>query len=194
MGNAMYNNQKKFWIYFSIGGLIVSLISLFFPIITYTNQIGTVTRFNIFHLLGGGFAGIVQEEYIGKSMVVISQNAFDRIVAAVGVIGAVSIITSFIGIRSMSKQYESQWPFRMTLCGLIGTTIPAILLMIAVLLSPNYYLGDISLGMYVIVTPIAMIASCLAVVKRHQMTRLELELQKEASMYIRVAGDLPTQQ
>ena len=64
MGNAMYNNQKKFWIYFSIGGLIVSLISLFFPIITYTNQIGTVTRFNIFHLLGGGFAGIVQEEYI----------------------------------------------------------------------------------------------------------------------------------
>lgn len=194
MGNAMYNNQKKFWIYFSIGGLIVSLISLFFPIITYTNQIGTVTRFNIFHLLGGGFAGIVQEEYIGKSMVVISQNTFDRIVAAVGVIGAVSIITSFIGIRSMSKQYESQWPFRMTLCGLIGTTIPAVLLMIAVLLSPDYYLGDISLGMYVVVTPVAMIASCLAVVKRHQMTRLELELQKEASMYIRVAGDLPMQQ
>ena len=194
MGNAMYNNQKKFWIYFSIGGLIVSLISLFFPIITYTNQIGTVTRFNIFHLLGGGFAGIVQEEYIGKSMVVISQNTFDRIVAVVGVIGAVSIITSFIGIRSMSKQYESQWPFRMTLCGLIGTTIPAVLLMIAVLLSPEYYLGDISLGMYVIVTPVAMIASCLAVVKRHQMTRLELELQKEASMYIRVAGDLPMQQ
>ena len=194
MGNAMYNNQKKFWIYFSIGGLIVSLISLFFPIITYTNQIGTVTRFNIFHLLGGGFAGIVQEEYIGKSMIVISQNTFDRIVSAVGVIGAVSIITSFIGIRSMSKQYESQWPFRMTLCGLIGTTIPAVLLMIAVLLSPEYYLGDISLGMYVIVTPVAMIASCLAVVKRHQMTRLELELQKEASMYIRVAGDLPMQQ
>lgn len=190
----MYNNQKKFWIYFSTGGLTVSLISLFFPIIIYTSQLGNVTRFNIFHLLGGGFAGIVQEEYIGKSMIVISQNTFDRIVSAVGVIGAVSIITSFIGIRSMSKQYESQWPFRMTLCGLIGTTIPAILLMIAVLLSPNYYLGDISLGMYVIVTPIAMIASCLAVVKRHQMTRLELELQKEASMYIRVAGDLPTQQ
>lgn len=190
----MYHNKKKFWIYFSMGGLAVSLISLFFPIITYTSQRGVVNRFNILQLLGGGFAGIVQEEYIGKSMVELSQNAFDGIVAAVGIIGAVSIILSFIGIRSMSKQYESQWPFRMTLCGLIGTTIPAVLLLIAALLSPDYYLGDISLGIYVFVTPAAMIASCLAVIKRHQMTQLELALQKEAAMYIHAAGDFSAQQ
>ena len=82
----------------------------------------------------------------------------------------------------------------MTLCGLIGTAIPALLLLLAFGLSTNYYQGEVSLGAYVVITPLAMIASCLAVVKRHQLTRAELALQKEASQYIRVAGDLPERQ
>lgn len=142
------------------------MVSLLFPIITYTDKRGGVHPFNIFKLLGGGFAAIVQEEYTGGSLV---------------------------GIRSMAKQYESQWPFRMTVCGLVGTAIPALLLIIAGILSSSSYMGKISLGAYVIVTPLAMVVSVLTVVRRHRLTRTELEIQKEAASYIHVAGNLPRQ-
>lgn len=186
----MYNEKNKNWIYLSIGGIVLSLASLFLPIITYTNQNGVKHPFNIIQLFGGGFAENVQTEYIGKYWIVISNSSFDAIVAIVGVIGAASIVLSFFGLRSMSKQYESALPFRMTICGLVGTMIPALLLIIAVILSKNYYLGSITLGAYVFITPITMIASCIAVVKRHQLTQQELAIQKEAAKYIRPAGDL----
>ena len=189
----MASKKKHNWILFSINGLVLSLVSLLFPIITYTDRHGTVHSFNIFKLLGGGFASIVQKEYVGGSLMDISGSTFDLIVAAVSLVGAAAIIVSFVGIRSMSKQYESQWPFRMTVCGLLGTAVPALLLLVAYGLSTNYYLGKISLGGYVIVTPLAMIASVLAVVKRHQLTQMELEIQREAANYIHVAGDLTNQ-
>ena len=188
----MHNDKNKKWIYFAAGGLVTSIISLLFPIITYTNQRGDVHSFNIFQLLSGGFAKqIVQEEYTGGSLIRLSQSSFDAIIAVIGVFGTIAIVLSMIGLRSMSKQYESQWPFRLTLCGLIGTTIPAFLLLTAFALSTSYYLGKISLGLYVIITPVAVITSCIAVIKRHQLTKAELELQKEAANYIYVAGDLP---
>lgn len=187
----MYNDKNKKWIYFAISGLVISIISLLFPIITYTDQRGTAHAFNIFQLLSGGFAQIVQGEYTGESLIRLSQSSFDAIIAVIGVLGTIAIVLSMIGLRSMSKQYESQWPFRLTLCGLIGTAIPAFLLLTAFALSTNYYLGEISLGLYVIITPVAMIASCVAVIKRHQLTKAELEIQKEAAKYIYVAGDLP---
>lgn len=186
--------KSKIWIRLALCGLIVSLISLLFPIITYTSyRDHTAHSFNLVGLLKGGFAETAQREYTGKSWIELSTGAFDVIVAIVGVVGAASIVLALIGLRSMSKQYESQRPFQMTLCGLVGTAIPALLLLLAFGLSPNYYLGEVSLGAYVIVTPLAMVSSCLAVVKRHQLTRAELAIQKEASRYIHVAGDLPEQ-
>lgn len=170
------------------------MVSLLFPIITYTDKRGGVHPFNIFKLLGGGFAAIVQEEYTGGSLIDMSNGAFDLVVAIVSLIGAAAaIVASFVGIRSMAKQYESQWPFRMTVCGLVGTAIPALLLIIAGMLSSSSYMGKISLGAYVIVTPLAMVVSVLTVVRRHRLTRTELEIQKEAASYIHVAGDLPRQ-
>ena len=191
--NHMTSKRKQNWIIFSVSGLLLSLLSLLFPIITYTDRSGAAHPFNIIRLLGGGFAAAVQKEYVGGSLMVISGGAFDLIVAAVSLIGAAAIIVSFVGIRSMSKQYESQWPFRMTVCGLAGTAVPAVLLLIAYGLSANYYLGEISLGVYVVITPLAMLASVLAVVRRHRLTRMELEIQKEAANYIHIAGDLPMQ-
>lgn len=186
-------DKKKNWILYSAGGLILSLVSLLFPIITYTDKRGGVHPFNIFKLLGGGFAAIVQEEYTGGSLIDMSNGAFDLVVAIVSLIGAAAIVVSFVGIRSMAKQYESQWPFRMTVCGLVGTAIPALLLIIAGMLSSSSYMGKISLGAYVIVTPLAMVVSVLTVVRRHRLTRTELEIQKEAASYIHVAGNLPRQ-
>lgn len=187
--------KNKIWIRLAFCGLIISLVSLLFPIIVYTSyRDHTAHSFNLIGLLTGGFAEVAQREYTGKSWIELSTGAFDVFVAIAGIIGAASIVLSLVGLRSMSKQYESQRPFRMTLCGLIGTAIPALLLLLAFGLSTNYYQGEVSLGAYVVITPLAMIASCLAVVKRHQLTRAELALQKEASQYIRVAGDLPEQQ
>lgn len=186
----MYNDKNKNWIYLSIGGIVLSLASLFLPIITYTRSNGIKYAFNIIRLFSGGFAANVQTEYVGKSWIYISQSSGDVIIALIGLIGAGSIILSFFGLRSMSKQYESPWPFRMTICSLIGTMIPALLLIIAFILSKKYYLGSISLGVYVFVTPVTMVASCAAVLKRHQLTQQELAIQKEASKYIRPAGDL----
>ena len=47
------------------------------------------------------------------------------------------------------------------------------------------------LGAYIVITPIAMILACLTVTNRHRLTKDELQLQKEASLYIKPATDLP---
>lgn len=191
----MVNYKNKSWIYFSLGGMALSLISLFLPIISYTSgrDAGREYDFRVFQLLEGGFADQVQTEYTGKNWIFVSNQAFDTAVAVICMIGVASIVISLLGLRSMSRQYESNWPFRMTVCGLMGTAVPALLLVLAAVLSNDFYLGSISLGAYVYITPVTMAAACAAVARRHKMTRQELRIQREAAQYIRPAGDLVTQ-
>ncbi|MBQ1377731.1 MAG: hypothetical protein IIY77_07145 [Lachnospiraceae bacterium] len=109
-------------------------------------------------------------------------------------VAVLAIVISIIGIFSMSKQYESNWPFTLTLIGLIGTAIPAVVLLIIYLISKKYFNEAISVGAYVFITPLAMIAAIITVTNRHRLSLQERRIQEEARRYLIPAGDLPVGQ
>ena len=186
------HNKKKRWIYLSVGGICLSLLSLLFPIVIYQSGINKseIVSFNFFGLLNGGFAYYILSEFTGRSLFQVSGTTGDLITVLASFLGVGSIFLSFFGIRSMSKQRESVWSFRLTILGMIGTMIPAVTLFALFFISKRYLRGTVSLGAYAFITPVAMIISCIAVANRHFLTRQELALQKEAENYIFPAGDL----
>lgn len=181
--------------------LALSILSTFLPIIYYTAGSGPDRgmrySFNLIRLLDGkSFVELVQSEYSGGSLLElqIDKATSNILLAAVCIIGVAAIVLSFVGILSMTKQYESAWPLGLTLSGIICTAIPALAILIAVLMTENIFLGTMRVGAYVYITPAAMLASCFTVIKRHRLTQEELRIQKAARAYIRPAGDLPTHQ
>ncbi|MCI6958025.1 MAG: hypothetical protein SPI15_00330 [Candidatus Faecousia sp.] len=188
--------RNKNWVFLSAGALVLSLLSLFLPVVTYTTGIGRgVTHsYNIVQLLDGeSFVENVLGEYHGSFLFGLSAGAANAILVLLCVIGAAAIPLSAVGLRSMAKQYESAWPFRLTLTGILCTAIPAVALLIAVMMSGAQFPGDLRPGAYLFVTPAAMAVSCATVVKRHRLTQEELRIRKAAAAYIRPAGDLPLQ-
>ncbi len=179
--------------YVSFGSIILSVISLFLPVVSYQSaETWQKTRYNIIGLLSNQrFIDTVFWEYTGDFMHDVSDATVGKLVVLLSVIGVLAIILAFIGIRSMSKQYESSWPFVLALSGLIGTAIPAVVLLILYIMAKSQFKGDLSLGAYIFITPIAMIIACIHVINRHHLTRSEIKLQKAAQAYIYPAGDLP---
>lgn len=194
-------SKSKNFMFISLAALALSILSTFFPIIYYTAGSGPDRAmrysFNLIRLLDGrSFVELVQSEYSGGSLLglQIDKGTSNILLGVVCVIGVAAIVLSFVGILSMTKQYESIWPFVFTLSGIICTAIPALAILIAVIMTENIFLGTMQVGVYVYITPAAMLASCFTVIKRHRLTREELRIQKAARAYIRPAGDLPTHQ
>lgn len=190
--------KNKNWMLISIGALALSLLSLFFPVISYTanygNDVGVKYSFNIVKMLDGqSFIEHVLCEYRGSFLYGMSEAAANTVIGTLCVVGVAAIVLSFVGLRSMAKQYESAWPFRLTLAGIVCTVIPAVAILISVLMSGDEFYGTMQVGTYSYITPIAMIVSCVTVTRRHKLTQEELRIQKAASTYIRPAGDLPLQ-
>lgn len=190
--------KNKSWVLVSVAALALSVFSLFLPVIRYTanlgDDVGIRYSFNIVKLLEGkSFVAYVLSEYRGSIFNSMSAGAANIITRFLCYVGVAAILLSFIGLRSMAKQYESVWPFVLTLAGIICTAIPATAILIVVLMSGNAFYGNIQAGAYGYATPVAMIVSCIAVTKRHKLTREELAIQKAASAYIWPAGDLPLQ-
>lgn len=185
-------DKKKGWTYISLGGIVLSVITLFLPIIQYTSARGGFYSYNLIGFITeyNQFVNKVLYEFTSNAMVWVSSSAAAALVFVFAIIGVTAIVCAFIGVISMSKQYESVWPFRLAVLGIVGTAIPALAILIVFLLSHSYFLGDMKIGIYVIVTPLAMIAACIAVTYRHRLTTEQLAIQNEARKYIRPAGDL----
>lgn len=198
-------NKKKTWMYIAIGAIILSVVSLFLPVITYQNSNGNVYSFNILKVIfngsdfidyvlmdnDGSFAAKVNNPALVSLLSMSSNDALPKLlIALVAIIGVGAIVASFLGIRSMSKQYESAWPFRLTIIGLVLTAIPALAILILTLISKGYFANTIRLGAYVFITPLAMIAAIITVTNRHKMSLQEKQIQEEAKQYLRPAGDL----
>ena len=188
--------KNKNWMIISIGSLVSSFLSLLLPVVTYTAGYGPdkgyVYSFNILQLMDGDeFVSFVLYEYHGDFLHGLNETGANAILSVLSLIGICAIVLSFVGLRSMSKQYESMLPFRLTLAGIFCTMVPAIALLVAIFMSGDEFYGVIRGGAYVYITPAAMIISCFTVTKRHNMTKEEILIQKEASRYIKPAGDLP---
>ena len=200
--------KKNTWMYISFSALFLSVVSLFLPIITYKNSNGKTYSYNVFRLFRGSdfirnvlsddngafmrngknpilkyFTSLTAEDFLPSFLTIL--------ITAVAVL---AIVISIIGIFSMSKQYESNWPFTLTLIGLIGTAIPAVVLLIIYLISKKYFNEAISVGAYVFITPLAMIAAIITVTNRHRLSLQERRIQEEARRYLIPAGDLPVGQ
>lgn len=182
--------NKKYWMYASYGAIILSIVSLFLPIIIYTSgETGMTSYYNVLSLLfNDDLIDTVFFEYDGN--IEMERGIVAFLVFFICLIGVAAVISAFFGIKSMAKQYESVWPFRLAISGLVGTAVPALSLLIFWMASHSVFLGSMSLGTYIFLTPIAMIIACINVTNRHRLTREEWAIQEEASKYIRPAGDL----
>ncbi len=184
-------SNKNTWRMVATGAIVVSIVTLFLPIITYENEEGVRQSYNIFGLMNKEFAEFVFMYYTGDLFYGMPYSTIVAYATALCVLGVVAIVCALVGINSMSKQYESEKPFHLALFGLVGTAIPSLVLLAVYIVSIDQLPGIMSLGAYLLVTPVAMVCAILAVTARHRLTREEIALQREASAYIRPAGDLP---
>ena len=184
--------NKKAWKYVSVLAILVSVFTLLLPVVSYSPKGSASVGYNILGILDrSAFERNVLSEYTGAAFSNISFEAETAIVITLCVIGIAAIILALAGISIMSKQYESNKPFVLTICGIIGTAIPSLVLLVLYSISRNDFPGTLSLGAYIIITPVAMIIAYINVTGRHRLTQRELQIKREAEAYIRPAGDLP---
>ena len=116
-------NKKKTWMYIAIGAIILSVVSLFLPVITYQNSNGNVYSFNILGVItkgsdfidyilmdnDGSFVERINSPALVSLLSMSSDDALPKVlIALVAIIGITAIVASFLGIRSMSKQYAGE--------------------------------------------------------------------------------------
>ncbi len=187
--------NKKGWLYLSVGAILASVVTLVLPVISYLDPSGVYQAYNVFGLLGLSnvepLSTFVFADYEGTFLKGVSFEAITAMAAALCLLGVLAIVAALTGIFSMSKQYESEKPYRRARFGLVGTAIPALTLLVLYLFSFSQFPGVMWLGPYVFVTPVAMLLALRAVTARHRLSKEEAEARKIASAYIRPAGDLP---
>ncbi|SDZ95503.1 hypothetical protein SAMN05216349_10317 [Oribacterium sp. KHPX15] len=169
-------------------GLVIAVLSAFTTIVGYTNRDGVHRTFTIIDFLkdANGFGSFVFNEYTGKGLVVFAPWQLYVLIA----LGTVAIICSFIGLMKLSKQTDNRASYALTILGLIGTMAPSVVLFIEIFMLKSKYLGEISCGIYPIVSPIAMIVCIAAAVKMRRRNNQFRKKFKEAEGLIYRGGNL----
>ena len=90
----------------------------------------------------------------------------------------------------MSRQRPNKGSFVLSLVGIIGTAIPSIIVMIAAPVSRQYLPGFFQVGVYPIITPIAMALCIVTVTRKHKKTQAEIQAAEKAKGLLRPGGDL----
>lgn len=179
--------ENKKWFTIAISCVGISVLSLFTSIISYTNVQGVQFHYSIIGLLqGDNFSDTVLTQYYGPVL----WNMVGSTVSILSVLFIASLICSIIGLFTLRAQRPNKWNFRLTIIGLIGTTFPSFMVILAVILSGNYFNGSIMCGISPIITPIAM-AFCIRVVfRRRNKVIQQLQAEMKAKGLIWNAGDL----
>ena len=180
----MKKYKDQVLLFSALGWIALSVVSMFLSVISYTPPDAERTTYALQDIIGGtNFYDQVLSEYTGPILVEIGTWAL----TALCIMAIVSILAASVGIVILSRQRPTKWPYIMTIIGTVGTAIPSLLILTAVLASLHYYPGKISLGFYPIVTPIAM-GLCLWIVVTER--RRTMRALKNRSAYIHRAGDL----
>ena len=179
--------EKKKWFYLALFCLAVSIASLFSSIITYTAPNGVVTHYNLTSLLlETGFRDDVLSRYTGPVL----WEMGGPTVSLLAALAVAAVFCALVGLFTLRKQRPNTWQFLLTLVGLIGTAFPSFLVLLAVVLSKNYFPGDISCGISPIITPIAMAVCIFVVIRRRNRVLEQLRREMEAKGLVFQAGDL----
>lgn len=175
--------NEKGWFYMSMGCILISLLSLFLPIFQSYG-----INFNIIDLISGNsyFAQNVIGAYTGP----VIWNITSDTVAGLSVIAIAALICAIVGLVTLRAQYPNTKNFILTIVGLIGILIPSVVAVICVVGLEQYFPGGLSLGIAPIISPIAIIVSIGAVIRRKNKVAEELQKKAEEKGLIWKAGEL----
>lgn len=202
----MKKTNRNGWFYVALGALIVSVLSLFTPIIVYTE--GNAPQ-SLLQMFGGqtaaGSAGsfygsytildlLAGDRFVREVLVDYQGKVFWRIdtldVIALALLTLAALAASLVGICTMRSQYHRKWQFIMTLAGLAGTAFPSLLIFYAVNQSQRGFSGVIRCGIAPVIMPIAALISMIAVIYRRSTVQKEIRQRAKAEHLIWTAGDL----
>ncbi len=175
--------EKMTWFYIAIGGIAVSLLSMFLPILKL-DDIG----FNIIDLVGGNetFDYYVISMYSGP----VIWNITSSTVAFLAILGVAALVFAVVGLVTLRVQRPNTKNFVLTLVGMVGILIPSLTAIICVVIFGKYYYGKLSLGVAPIISPIAILVSIGVVIRRKNKVAEELRKEVEEKGLIWKAGDL----
>ena len=175
--------NEKGWFYMSMGCISISLLSLFLPIFQSYG-----INFNIIDLINGNsyFAQNVIGAYTGP----VIWNITSDTVAVLSVIAIAALICAIVGLVTLRAQYPNTKNFILTIVGLIGILIPSVVSVICVVGLGQYFPGGLRLGIAPIISPIAIIVSIGAVIRRKNKVAEELQKKAEEKGLIWKAGEL----
>ena len=175
--------DTKGWFYLSLGCVIVSLLSMFFPILTSYGK-----GYNIINLVrrDSSFTNDVIAEYTGP----VIWNITSETVVILVSLAALSLVLTIAGLITLRAQRPNTGNFIMTFIGLIGNLIPSVTAIICVTVLQQYYPGGLKLGIAPIISPIAILISILAVIRRKNKVAEEIRKEVEQRGLIWKAGDL----
>ena len=176
-------SDTKGWFYLSLGGVIISLLSMFLPILTSYGK-----RYNIIDLVCGNqdFADDVIGAYTGPVL----WNITSGTVIILAILAAISLILTIVGLITLRAQRPNIGNFILTFVGLIGNLLPSLTAIICVVCLQQYYPGGLGLGIAPIISPIAILVSLLAVIRRKYKIDKDIKKDAERRGLIRKAGDL----
>lgn len=175
--------EKKMWFNIAVGGIVASIISMFLPILK-SHGMG----FNIIDFIVGNefFNRYVVLGYHGPHILTIT--SLGVLLLALLAVGA--LICAVIGLLTLRAQRPNTMNFVLTIVGLIGILLPSVITIACVLVFGNYYEERLVLGVAPIMSPVAVLISLGAVVRRKNKVAEELRKQVEAKGLIWKAGDL----
>lgn len=178
--------KENTWLWIALLWIGISVFSMFIGVVSYTTPDGVKTTYALQDLIGGeSFSKEVLYQYTGGFKVRIGTWALTLLcILAVG-----AILSALLGILIMSKQKPVRWPFVMTVLGVVGTAIPALLILVATVVSASSFPGRIAPGFYPIVTPIAVLL-CLFLVIKERKRIAKANAVVRANAFIRPGGDL----
>lgn len=180
----MKRKNLKLWIAFV--WIVLSVLSLFVSVVSYAQPGESRKTYALQHLLDGeSFSHEVLYQYNGSLKVAIGS----WVLTLLCVLGVAAIIAALVGIAVMSKQRPVKWPFVLTLFGVIGTAIPALLILLATLVSIGSFPGTISPGIYPIITPFAVLLCLIIVIQERKRVKLAHQTASRSGL-LRKGGDL----
>lgn len=183
--------KSKAWFYVAFGSLIASLISMIFlpTIIVYRNNISSES-YSVVKLItdSSNFEKNVLHFY--DNDIVLKINAGS--VVFLSLLALAAVVCAVVGLITLRAQRPNTKQFILTLVGLVGVTIPSLILLICIAGFGNSFAEGISLkfGPAPIITPITMIICIATVIRRKNKVAEELRRSLEESGKIMRAGDL----
>ena len=165
--------KKMIWFIIAISCVVISILSLFMSIITYTTEDGHMKySFSILDLIGQSseFEKYILKEYKGP----VVWDITGAITAVLAIFVVAGILCAIMGLITLRAQRPNTWQFILTITGLIAVAFPSIVLIVCVLGYGKYYAGTIGFGIAPIITPIAMITCIIVVVRRKNKLAEEL--------------------